>query len=172
MVCLYWFSLIFIFFATLFTLFTVYVRGFARHDMWKIDIFYYTIVLACSITFFSIFSSFRINSRFHRLKKKRSEKPDFDDTFTTLLSGKKNAKYVLITLVLTIAFMVLNFVLGWFAYNNNDNLKFFFHMVIVIVTVLVSNTFTSALEINECFTQFEKIISKSRKQQNAEEKSE
>jgi hypothetical protein len=125
-------------------------------------------------TFFSIFPCLRIRIRVNQLKKQLSEGSDFNNTLTAGASIKNDVRPLIkfmTILIITLAFIIFNFVLGRIAYLNSNNLKLFFHMVVVIATVLVFNTFLLIYMVDENFKKIEGLISQYKKDQTSEAKS-
>jgi len=160
-----WFGRICLLFGTLGNLFAVYVSTFVEPDMIQSCVCAATALLISTI-FFSSFPQLRMHYRVHELRKELSERPDFNATLAAKTPTKNGAGHfitLMITGVVTIAFIFFNFVLARIAYLRGSNLELFFHIVVVVVAILMFNSILLIFQVDETFKKIEGLISQCRK---------
>lgn len=153
-------------------LFIVYVRIFIEPDMMEA---YASAMIALmgSTLFFSTFPGLRIHIRANQLKKQLSEKFGFNNTLKSLKSTKDEIGRLIILIiipVITIGFIIFNFMFGTIAYLNSNSLKLFLHMIVVIATIFIFNAFLLIYVIDENFKKLEILFSQWNDEQAKEEK--
>ena len=163
----FWFGRICLLFGTLGWLFAAYLCTFVNPDIMD-SYTSITTALIGGIFFFSSFPAYRFHTRFNQFKKQLYESPDVNNTLTAGASTRNGVRHfiiLIVTLVITSAFVILNFVLGRIAYLNSDNSKLFFHMVVVIATILLFNSIGLIYMVDENFKKIEGLISQYKKDQ-------
>jgi hypothetical protein len=161
-------------FGTLCLLFAAYIRTFVNPDVMDSYVFI-AVALTSGMLFFTTFPGHRVRVRVIKLKEQLSEKFYFDNTLQAEASLKSEGGLFIkftIVFIITLAVMILNFVLGRIANLNGDNSILFIHMVFVVGTAFVFNAVILIYIIDDTFSQLRDFISKLPKGQIAEEKSE
>jgi hypothetical protein len=164
-----WYMRIATLFGTLCFLFAAYLRTFVNPDIMDSYTFITTALIG-GILFFSTFPGYRIDIRFNQLKKQISERTDSNNALTAGASKKKDVRPLIkfmTILVITLAFIILNFVLGRIANLNGKNLNLFLHMVVITATVLAFNAFLLIYKVDETFKKLEGSISQYKKDQTS-----
>ena len=136
-ICNTWFFRTVMLFQTLAGLSFAYRSAFIEPDI--IELFGCVMfALVGAMVFFSTFPINRIHHRFSQLKTQLSERPDFSNTLSTESSKGNGIGQLIIwiiAIVMTVACVISNFVIGRIAYLNGDNLNMFLHMILVIIVI-------------------------------------